>query len=384
MAPRSILFLGNSLFAIFSTLTSYILLPYLTAYMPVAYAGLLIAVGALGALVLFPLMPRLAARYGAARLAASFSLLETIALILLAASPGAVVGSLLITLSFCLQPLLAYQLDVLLEATVFEEGTTGRVRALFISAWNVAALGTPLLLGALLVDSDAYGRIFLASAAIMAPLVVLFSARRLPQNPFFKSTHIKDTLVCMTRDRDLTMVTLGHFLLYCFFVWAPLYLPVYLHTVLHIPWADLGWMFFLMLIPYALLEYPTGWVADRYLGDKELMVAGFLIMGGAFASVSLLTPATPLLLIALILVLTRVGAALVESTNEGHFFRRVSERDVNSISVFRGVWPAADLFAPLVGSALLFFGSFELLFTFTGGFLAVLGAFSALRITDFR
>ena len=109
MAPRSILFLGNFLFAIFSTLTSYILLPYLTAYVPVAYAGFLIAGGALGALILFPLMPRLAARYGAQRMAVSFALLETVALLTLAASPGAIAGSLLITLSFCLQPLLAYR-----------------------------------------------------------------------------------------------------------------------------------------------------------------------------------------------------------------------------------------------------------------------------------
>ena len=114
------------------------------------------------------------------------------------------------------------------------------------------------------------------------------------------------------------------------------------------------------------------------------MLAGFIIAGSALASVSLLTPTSAPFTILAILIATRVGAALVESMTEGHFFRRVSEKDIVSVSIFRGVWPLADAVAPLVGSAILIFGSYQLFFVLTGGFVLVTGIISTLLVRDFR
>lgn len=384
MHPRTILFVGNFFFSLFSALIGYILLPYLSTFMPTAYTGFVIAGGAFVALILFPFLPTLVERFSAQKLLLFFAIMEMIALFILAAAPGAIAVSILIALAVSLQPILAYELDLLLEATVAEEGSTGRVRTLYISAWNIAALAAPLLMGALLADSDAYGRLFLAAASAMVPFIVLFAARRLPQSPPVKFSHMKDTLVCISQNRDLAAVTFGHFILYMFFIWGSFYLPGYLHSVLLIPWADLGWMFTLMLIPYVLLEYPAGWIADRVLGDKELMLAGFLIAGGALASVSMLSPASPLFLVVSILIATRTGGALIESMTEGHFFRRVSERDINSISIFRGVWPLANIVAPVAGSLILLNGSYQTFFLLTGGFVALAGAGATLLIKDFK
>src|SRR3989344_8519406 len=324
MHPRVVLFVGNFFFALFAALITYILLPYLPSFMPTAYAGLVIAGGALCAIIVFPFLPYLVERYGPQRLALIFAFIEMAALLILAAAPGAIAVSLLIALTVSLQPLLSYELDLLLEATVAEEGTTGRVRTLFITAWNIAALTAPLLMGALLADSDAYGRLFLAAGAALVPFIVLFAVRRLPQGSPVKPSHMRDTLFCILRDHDLAAVTFGHFLLYAFFIWGSFYIPAYLHSVLGIPWADLGWIFAIMLIPYVLIEYPAGWIADKILGDKELMFVGFLIAGASLTSISLLTSTSSLLFILCILVMTRTGGALIESMTEGHFFRRVS------------------------------------------------------------
>lgn len=384
MHPRTVLFVGNFFFALFAALITYTLLAYLSSFMPIAYTGLVIAGGALVALLVFPFLPHLVARYGAQRLALIFGIIEMIALLVLAAAPGAITASILIALTISLQPLLSYELDLLLEATVDEEGTTGRVRTIFITAWNSAALLAPLLMGALLVDSDAYGRIFLAAAAALVPFIVLFAVRRLPQGVPVTLTHMQDTLVCISRDRDFAAVVFGHFLLYSFYIWAPLYVPIYLHTVLDIPWSTLGWMFSVMLFPYVLIEYPAGWVADRLLGDKEIMCIGFLFAGISLALVSTLTTSSSLVIILSILIFSRIGTALIESMTESHFFRRVSEKDVNSISVFRSVWPAAYVVAPIIGSCILFFGNYQMLFLLTGGFIAIAGVTTTLLIKDFR
>ena len=384
MRPRVILAVGNFFFSLFATLIVYILLPYLSAFIPEAYAGLLIALGALCAVLFFPYLPRLVARYGAQQLALVFAIAEMVALFALAASPGAIAGILLIAVTVALQPFLYYELDLLLEATVAEEGTTGRVRATFLTAWNIAALAAPLLMGALLAHSNDYSRVFLAASAALVPFIVLFAARALPKGKPLKLSRMRGALFCMLHDRDLASVTFAHLLLYLFYVWMPLYVPIYLHDALGIPWSILGKMFSIMLISYVLVEYPAGWIADRFLGEKELMFAGFLIAGGALAAVGALSKASPLILILGILIISRVGAALIESMTEIHFFRRVSEQDVNSVNIFRGIWPLADLVAPIVGSLILFFGNYQILFVLTGGFIAFVGAATTLFIKDSR
>lgn len=384
MRPRTVIFIGNFFFSLFIALITYILLPYVSSFMPAAYAGLVISGGALVAVILFPFMPKLVESHGAQRLVLIFATLEMFALLALATSPSPLTGILLIAVAIALQPFMAYELDILLETTVAEENTTGRVRAIFLTAWNIAALAAPLLVGALLASSDAYGHVFFAAAVALVPFIVLLTVRDLPRGVPPKLSNMRGTLVCVVRDRDLFAVTFGHLLLYMFFVWAPFYTPIYLHTELGIPWNDLGWVFSIMLLPYVLIQYPAGLLADRVFGDKELMFAGFVIAGLSFATIGLFTASTPLIVIICVLFVSRIGAALIEGMTEGHFFRRMSEKDVNAISVFRGIWPLTELTAPIIGSAILIFGNFELFFILTGGFIAVAGAVSAFLIKDFR
>lgn len=384
MSPRVILFFANFFFSALTALTAYILLPYLSTLMSTAYTGLVVAGGGLAALIFFPFLPRLVARYGAQQLALVFALVEMITIFVLAAAPGLFASILLIIVMVALQPFLSYELDLLLEATGDTEGMAGRVRALFLTAWNSGGFIAPLLIGALLVNTDAYGRIFIAAAAALVPFVVLFAARRLPRGAAPEPSPMSDTLACIFHNRDLTAVSIAHIILWFFYVWAPLYTPIYLHSVLGFSWTDLGWIFSIMLIPYVLIEYPAGWLADRFIGDKELMLAGFLVAGSALASISLLTASSPLILILCILVVSRCGAALIESMTEGHFFRRVTERDINSVSIFRGAWPLAYVIAPVTGSIILFFGSYQLLFVLTGAFVAIAGAIATFFIRDFR
>ncbi len=384
MHPRIILSVGNFFFSIFSALVTFILLPYLSLFMPVAYTGFVVAGSAVGAVILFPFLPQIVERYGAQYIALVLSFIEMIVLLALAVMPGAIAGIILIAVTIAIQPFLSYQFDLLLEATIADTNTTGRVRALFRTAWSTAALAAPLLLGALLANSNAYGRVFLAGAAMLVPIVVLLSTRRLPKGPSPKLFQMYGTLVHIARHRDLAAVTFANFLLYLFYVWMPLYTPIYLHTVLGISWSNLGWMFSIMLVPYVLIEYPAGWLADNFLGDKELMLAGFLIAGGGAAALSLLTTTTSLMIILVILVGSRVGSALVEAMVEAHFFRRVSKRDINSVSVFRGVWPLSYIIGPIVGSVILIYGDYSSLFLVTGGFIALAGAIATLLIKDFK
>lgn len=384
MQPRTILALGNFFLMIVMALVNYIVISYLSSFFSKTYIGLAIAGGSLVAIIAFVFLPGIVARYGAQKVLLYLAFAEMFALMALSGLPQTAVSVVLVLTVLAMQPLLYYELDLLLEATIDGDGATGRARTFFLTGGSVGALVAPLMIASLLSGGETYTSVFFAAAVVAMLFVVFFSARQLPKNAPPTLYHMRDTLVHIFRHRDLAAVTFAHFILYLFYVWAPFYVPAYLHGVLGIPWTTLGWVFSIMLIPYVLIEYPAGWLADRLLGDKWLMFAGFLIAGSALSLISTITASTPLTLIVAILVMTRVGAALIESMTEGHFYRRVSRQDIVSMSVFRGVWPFASIVAPLVGSLIFAFDGFNYFFLITGGCVAFLGGIAALSITDYR
>jgi hypothetical protein len=292
---------------------------------------------------------------------------------------------LLIALACATAPFIAYQLDLLLEATVEDETHTGRVRTQFLTAGNIALVLAPVVTGYLLADSERYGLVFLVAAACLLPFILIMSAVRFAQPaPPEEHHNLIDASRCLMGDRDLCAVAVSHGVLQFFFHIVPLYIPLYLHTALGFAWTDLGWMFAVMLVPFVVLEYPVGWLADTRFGDRRIMAAGFVIAGLSLAAVGFITPETPLGSILAILMLTRIGAALVEATTEGHFFRRVGAHDTQSVSLFRMLRPLGALAAPVFATVLLLTGSYVFFFAVTGFGIFLAGFLASLRIEDSR
>ena len=384
MQPRTVLSIGNFFGAGHFFLIIYVIGPYLALFMPAAQAGLVVSLGALITLASFPFMPRLVRRYGAKRLAIAIAFLQAVAISVLALSPGVIFAVFCIAITCAAAPLLAYQLDLLLEAATTEEGETGRIRTLFLTAGSAALVLSPLLIGFLLDGTEAYWRVFLAASLALTPLIALLLLEKLPEGEPPHLSAVKATCFCLWSDPDLRAASLGNGVLQFFFHLAPLYIPLYLHTVLGFSWSDLGWVFAVMLLPFALVEYPAGWVADRWLGDKELLITGFVITGIAFAALAFVTAATPLAAIAVILFVSRVGAALIEAMTESHFFRRVTAHDANTISVFRMMRPVGALIAPLFASVLLVTGNYLVFFMVSGALIVAFGIVATVPLRDVR
>jgi MFS family permease len=385
MRRIAVLSLGNFFSAAHFFLIIYILAPYLATLMPAAVSGLAISIGAIITLVVFPFLPREVAKYGPQKLGIIFAVLEICVLLALSFNPTPLLAVLLAALACAISPFIAYQLDLLLEGTVTDEGMTGRIRSAFLTAGNVALVLAPIVVGLLLDTSEEYGRIFLIAALTLIPFVLLMARQKLPHPELSPmKTDVKTTCLCIARDPDLRAIALASATIQLFFHLAPLYIPLYLHNELGIPWSELGWMFSVMLIPFVLFEYPAGWLADTRIGDRRILATGFVLTGLALAATGFITEATPLGAIVSILVLSRTGAALVESMVEGHFFRRVSASDANTVSVFRMMRPGGALLAPVIGSVLLSVGSYTTLFTVTGVGVLLLGLWSARSIQDPR
>ena len=131
-----------------------------------------------------------------------------------------------------------------------------------------------------------------------------------------------------------------------------IYSPILLFSYEGFTWAEIGTILALAMLPYIILEYPLGVIADTWLGEKELLIVGFIIIALSLFLVPLAAGASYAVWVAL-LVFSRVGAAAVEAMTEVHFFRHVSERDTATITAFRTLRPLGNIVGPLIASLTL-------------------------------
>ncbi len=385
MKPRKVLALGNFFASVHFFLVLTVLAPYLATFLPDEQTGLVISFGAVITLFLFPFMPRIAAFLGAKRGALVVGTLLAVSLFMLAQQPNFWVAVSCLAFIAAASPFMQFFLDLLLESTDATSDETGRVRTAFNTAGSVALILAPLCIGFLLGETSEYWRVFLVGAISLTPFIALFLIEPLPEQTRLHRPKLLETCRCMLADSDLRAAAAANAVLQVFYHLAPLYIPLYLHGTLGIPWSELGWMFAVMLLPFVLLEYPAGYLADKYIGDKEMLIAGFVLIGISFGSLAFVTSTTPVALLLLALVGSRVGAAMVEAMVEGHFFRRVTAKDSNTVTVYRMSRPLAALIAPLSASILLLCtASYTVFFITSGIVLVVLGVLSAQYVKDIR
>lgn len=386
MHPKRVLFISNFFAAIHFFLIVYVIAPYLATFISDSQTGLVIAAGAVGTLVSFPFVPRLATRYGIRKLAIAVASVIAVALMVLAAQPSFWIAAFCIALVCAVSPFIQYLMDLLLEVVSTVQDEIARTRALFITAGNVALILAPLIIALVIDGTNEYWRIFLLASISLTPFITLFLYENLPEKHPTQHFKMIESCRCLWEKQDVRAAIWANFVLQFFYHIAPFYIPLYLHGVLGIPWSELGWMFAVMLLPFVLIEYPAGYIADRWLGERELLAAGIIITALSVIALAFTTSTTSLLLITAILFCIRVGNALMEAMADGHFFKRVSIDDANTVTLYRMTRPIAALVAPLCASLILVLtgDSYTALFVAIAGIVLCSGLLSIRYIRDDR
>lgn len=232
---------------------------------------------------------------------------------------------------------------------------TGRVRGLFWTVVNVGFVVSPSIT-ALLLAIDGYTLVYAISAlAALPPLIMISVAYRGDTAKIAYKTHenVGQTLRRIARDRNLRGIFAIALLIYVFYSWMVIYTPLYLLEA-GFTWAQIGTLFTIMLIPFVVVEYPAGWLADKYLGETEMLTLGFAIMAWSILGLMVVHSFWA---VALMLFCSRVGASLVEIMRESYFYKRVSVTDLDLIETFRNTAAFANMLAPIIASCLLLSGA---------------------------
>jgi len=160
-----------------------------------------------------------------------------------------------------------------------------------------------------------------------------------------------------------------------------IYMPIYLHDHIGFDWKTIGIMFTIMLLPFFLLEMPLGKLADKKFGEKEILNLGFLITGVSTASLAFMT-SNNVVLWAVLLFITRIGASMIEVSSETYFFKKIDGDNANILNLFRVLRPLAYVLSPIIASILLIFIGMNYLFIVLGIIVMVGGISIEMNLKD--
>jgi MFS family permease len=327
-------------------------------------------------------MPTVFDRSGTRRVLVVFGLIEMATVIALTLAHTALPAAML----FAVQGICAYNiflgLDLLLEAHTVDEQTTGRFRGLFLVLANISVLLATLTIAYTLTDHN-YNDIFLIAAAAVAPFTMLAAALpSISKVPGMHTSFKLHTFKEIWNRPSLFPAMSSHFLLLVYFSWATFYVPLYLYRHIGFSGQDTFLIVTLSILPYILIEYPVGWIADHFIGEKEMALFGYVIMAIGVALISFIESTSFLVWVAVILV-ADIGGAIVESSTETHFFKKVSVTDSNIISAFRMLRPLSAIIAPIIASIALIYLPFQSIFIVFGVVL-LFGLPLVMRMHDTR
>jgi MFS family permease len=96
------------------------------------------------------------------------------------------------------------------------------------------------------------------------------------------------------------------------------------------------------------MPYELGILADTKFGEKEILIIGLVIMS-IMTMVVAITTTKSILAWIIILTLSRIGAACVETMAFSYYFKKISNKDIGLIAVFTNIRSLAVIAVPVVG-----------------------------------
>ena len=360
----------------------YINSSFLNQYISEEFVGSLYIIGSLMTISTLTIIPYALRRFGNYMTLVAFTLLEILILLGMAfIKEPAIVIPLFVTHWVVFQ-IMFINIDIFLETYQKKESDTGSTRGIFLTIINSALILSILIVGLILTNND-FWKIYLISAGVLLPfLFIIFTKFRNFKDPVYEDFKIWRTLKKFRTDKNISNIFMAQFILKFFFSWMVVYMPIYLHDYIGFEWSQIAIIFTIMLLPFILIEIPAGKIADKWIGEKELLSVGFIIMA-LFTMMIPFVGITSFVLWAGILFVTRIGASLVEVTTESYFFKHVQGDDANIISFFRMTRPTAYIAGPLVAIITLQFLPFQYIFLVLG-IIMFLGLKYSFALKDTR
>ncbi len=378
----TLVYLLSTIFAFQTLLTAYTSSTYIEQFIASQYVGLIYVIAAIGAIVLSFVSNRILQAIGNVNFVLILMSTLTILLLLIGFAFTPLLTIIAFILFLTINPQIYFNIDIFLETLIGnDENSTGSKRGIILTVMSIASFFSPIAMSYIVGHENNLSAVYFVSAGIGLLFIMLVIARfRSFYDPIYTVIKPLELLTKTHLNADIKIVLYAQFLLQFFFTWAIIYFPLYLATEIGLDWDAIGKIIAVGLFAFVIIEYPAGRLADKHIGEKELMALGFVIIALSSASIAFLNT-SDILWWMIVIFMTRVGASLIEVTTESYFFKQVKGDDSSLISTFRLTRPVANLFGALTGSLCLIFLPFNLIFIVLG-LILVTGVFVTTRLTD--
>lgn len=307
-----------------------------------------------------------------------FFFLQIFSVTMLTMVPPSYIGIILLMIYIVASYLVIVLMDIILES-FSEDKKSGRIRGFHLMMTNIGFLLGPFVSTRLLDKYDYFGLFFVAMLINMAIFVVGLIGLRGGNNKFGGNLTVKDLVKKIFVNKDLMRIYWISFALEFFYALMVLYTPLYLLD-LGMDWKQIGIVFTVMLIPFTVLGYPAGMLADKKIGEKEMIIGSLLLISFSTASIFFIK-GNSVLTWAAVLFMTRAGAAVLETLRDSYFYKRIDARDMDMISFFRTARSTAYLLSTVLTALILVFLPIKFIFLFIA--LAVMFAlYPAITLVD--
>lgn len=313
--------------------------------------GIIYALTAAVALFELIWMPKVLRKIGARNLAIAGTIIMATGLAIYGDTPPAWLIIFAYPLYSIIPLLVAF--DILAEAYIKEE-SVARIRSYIYAIGSFGFLLSPALGGHLAKE---YGipTVYAIASIILLPAVALFawcfrrhSDTHYEDTPIFLPPHLKQ------ETPDLMPIFWTQVMIQSFYMLMVIYVPLILQSI-GIGNDKFGEFITIALTAFVIVPGPLGYFADKYIGEKEFITGGLVIMGLATISIPILLPLHPPMWIwAFIFFMSRVGSAAAESMSDAFFFKKYQTSHPALVVFYRRARPVAQLVFPTIAALLLY------------------------------
>lgn len=341
----------------------YVLSTYFELSSGTENVGIFYAVSYILFLVILLNLHKVVKLFGKANVFYFSLLLKIIVIIGLIFVGPSIFGILLLMVYIILGHIEWVALDMIIESFSVD-CRSGRIRGLHLMIVNAGFLFGPFV-SVYILEKMGFHGIFVFSLIFNA-FVFIFSliGFRNVNHRFEKKLNVLGVIRRVVARKNILRIYYISFVLEFFFALMVIYTPIYLRD-LGYAWDKIGLIFTVMLIPFVLVQYPLGFLADKKTGEKDFLIVSLIIMG--FSTIAIYFMGTGSVIIwSIMLFVTRIGASMIEVMRDSYFYKRIDHRDVDLINFFRTSLPVAYIFATILSSFVFIFLPVRFAFILTG------------------
>lgn len=335
------------LYALHYGMPLYVTSSFLSTKFNSSIVGTLFLVGSIFTLLFSLNFTKYLRRFHTYRFMISILISEIVATLVFALSENPTIAAIAFVIHFCLQALILIMLNLFVEIFT-KHAETGMVRGVFLTLLNIGILIAPFIGGALL-GARGFSSVYIVATVFLVPFIFFLHRfmRHVP-DPQYHSINVPESFSRAMGNSNLRGAFISIFLLECFYAVMVIYLPLYI-TSLGIPLVVyLTAIIPIALIPLVILPYELGMIADKKLGEKEMLIFGLLITSGSLLAMSVVTTTLSIVWI-LILFISRVGAALIETMTYTYFYKKITAEDASLTATFTNMRSVATIAVTSLG-----------------------------------